>query len=149
MINRSKRSQRILAGRLLNLEVETIYGTFRSRVTADEIAHTLRITEKTANRWITNPETLPSIPRRLLEMEHLGVIADPEFEGFCIKDGELHTRAGLKLTPGAIEALVVAYQRARLQDRTIDALRAQIKTLHGYLDHWRKVAGEQPAANEE
>lgn len=114
----------------------------------DELAKAALSGERAARRWI-HAKQLPDIVQAVLEHRVLGLIHDPAFHGWHVRDGELITPTGHHVTPGSIDGLTYIRQANRWQHLTIVEQDARIKKLEESIDFWRGQAGQQRAANDD
>ena len=135
--------------RMLRVERHTYYGTFGTRVSAERIVELLGVTVRTAQRWITSPDSVPARERELLEIKALGLIPDPAFEGWCVENGVLISPTDRRLNASEIEGIALIHQRARWQDRIIAKLEAENERLRQENHEFRRKLKLPAAANDE
>jgi len=127
----------------------TKYGRFGSRLTAREIAALVGVAIKTAHRWIKDPSGIPQYQRELIEIKALGIIPDSEFEGWCARDGQIHTPTGRSLYPDQIINVYLQHQRASHLERVVESGRKEIAKLKNELREIRMAKGMMVSANDE
>lgn len=135
--------------RMLRLERHTCYGTFGTRISAERVVELIGVSLRTAQRWITKPETVPALERELLEIKALGLIPDPAFEGWCVEKGVLISPMDRRLNTSEIEGLSYIHQRASWQDRIIEKLESEIDALRQENHELRLKLKLPTAANDE
>ena len=137
--------------RYLRVEQQTRYGLFSQRITAEDIHQVLGINIATAYRWIKNPDGIPALHMELLKIKVLGLIPDPAFDAWCVKDGRLvspNAKHYQRMTPDQVDQVAWSYHLAKELGNCLDEKDARIEFLEASIEEWRLRAGEIPAAND-
>lgn len=130
----------------------TRFGEFARSIDKITLANVAMVSERTAQRYIRHPDSIPINVSELIQTRVLGLIPDPAFEGWCVLNGKLVSPTAAKyqhLTPGLIEYTGMILGQSRWTERHTAKLEARIRQLESQIDYWRNQAGFAPAANDE
>jgi len=142
-----KRTRQVLNGTVFRIRAACGSEERIEPLFPDQLAEAALSGERAARRWITDKK-LPRLVQALLEHRVLGLIHDPAFDGWHVRDGSLVTPKGVDITPGMIEGLTLIRQRNRWQSLRIAEQDAKINRLEEAVEFWRGRAGQQRAAND-
>lgn len=135
--------------RLLRIKRITCYGTFGASLSVERIMELVGVTRRTAQRWIKDPAIVPKAEQELLEIKALGLLQDPEFEGWCVAGGKLVSPTDRRLTASEIDGFSLMCQRSRWQELVIKRLEQENEDLRQQNLKLRERLGIPIAANDE
>jgi hypothetical protein len=98
----------------LEVRCATSTGMLSQKLTAEQIARLAHTSVKNAYRWIDEPSRIPRASWELLQIKALGLIPDPNFEGWRVVDGEIFTPDDKQFGLEALRQFQMVYNENRI-----------------------------------
>lgn len=111
------------------------------QITTKQVCQWTGASERTARRWINNPQTVPEPARRLITLCALGGVLPLEWQrrGFRFWGDHLHTGNGHHFTIAHLEYSELTFGKVRSLENTITELRHQLNDHREFIDYLQSL----------